>query len=50
MMIFPERLQNRLFNFLWPIIMKIPVFRERFYKKEMKPGMIRSLQKAVEQA
>ena len=48
---FPQRdYTTRMRNFLGAIVMKVPAFRERFYKKEIKPGMIRGLQKAVEQS
>jgi phenylacetate-coenzyme A ligase PaaK-like adenylate-forming protein len=40
----------RMIAGLMTLLMKIPAFRKRFYTKEMKPGMIRPLQKIVAQA
>jgi hypothetical protein len=42
--------KTRLLNALGAVAMKIAPFRKRFYTKEIKPGMIRFLQKSVEQA
>ena len=48
---FPQRdYKIRFLNILGSFIMRISKFRERFYKKEMKPGMIRRLHRVVEQA
>ncbi len=48
---FPQKVYStRLLNALGWVAMKIPPFRKRFYTKEIKPGMIRFLQQAVEKA
>lgn len=45
---FPQRnYKLRFLNILGAVVMKISGFRERFYKKEVKPGMIRGLEKVV---
>ena len=48
---FPQKdYKTRVLNLIGAVVMKLQAFRERFYKKEMKPGMIRGLQKIVEQS
>ena len=48
---FPQKdYRTRMLNLMGAMLMKLRAFRERFYKKEMKPGMIRNLQKVVEQS
>jgi multimeric flavodoxin WrbA len=45
---FPQRAYKvRLLNALGTIVMRIKGFRERFYTKELKPGMIRSFHKIL---
>lgn len=47
---FPQReYKTRLLNTLGALVMKFKGFRERFYKKEIKPGMVRSFQKVLSQ-
>ena len=48
---FPQKdYKTRLLNAFGSVLMKIAPIRKRFYTKELKPGMIRGLQKLVEQA
>jgi multimeric flavodoxin WrbA len=48
---FPQReYKTRALNALGSVIMKLKGFRERFYKKEMKPGMVRGFQKVLSQS
>lgn len=48
---FPQKnYKMRMIAGVMTLLLKIPVFRKRFYTKEMKPGMIRPLQKIVAQA
>ena len=48
---FPQKdYKTRLLAAIVSLLLKIPAFRKRFYAKEMKPGMIRGLQKVVSQA
>ncbi len=48
---FPQKdYKTRILNVFGPVLMKIAPFRRRFYTREIKPGMIRGLQKIVEQA
>jgi hypothetical protein len=48
---FPQKnYKMRMIAGVMTLLLKIPAFRKRFYTKEMKPGMIRPLQKVVAQA
>lgn len=48
---FPQQeYKVRLLNVLGSIIMKLKGFRERFYKKELKPGMVRGFRKVLSQS
>jgi hypothetical protein len=47
---FPQKnYKMRMIAGLVTLLLKIPAFRKKFYTKEMKPGMIRPLQKVVAQ-
>lgn len=47
---FPQKdYKTRLLNAVVTVLLKIPALRQRFYTKEMKPGMIRPLQKFLAQ-
>jgi hypothetical protein len=47
---FPQKqYKMRLIALMMTLLLKIPGFRKRFYTKEMKPGMIRDLQRVVAQ-
>lgn len=45
---FPQQVhKTRVLNAVVALITKIPAIRRRFYTKEIKPGMIRNLQRVV---